>query len=233
MGNLLTYADAVERGLDKIEREANENKIKRYKLEELVWDLHLTGWTTPRIAKECNATILARLSTGNDPKDYVEVNPTNVAQYLRSAKVARAKNPVGASEMDAVQKVLPDVCEKLTDATNMLVNELEKLRTMDGPVVEARASFFIRLSAELRENLKLAASLKGQLQPAVSIKIFHNNVNTLCDKIEGNNLLTPEAKRVILTLVADTVFTSDLLSGDVVDAKPVKAEIVENTNATA
>lgn len=229
MGALLTFADAKDCGLDEIERQANENKIKRYKLEETVWSLHLEGWSTPKIAKRCNELLIQRCQDPTHAINYVEVNATNVSQYLRLAKAHIAKEPASATEMEAVNKILPDVVEKVSNSCNLLENEIEKLRNESGPVVEARQSFFIRLLAELREYLKLAANMKGQLQPAVNINIFNKNVNSLCDRIMAESRLTSDAKQVILNIVADTVFTPDLVSGES-PVKTVEARVVEVPN---
>jgi len=221
-GELLTSAHAKELGLLEQERKLHENRIKRYSLGEFVWEMHLQGYSNYKIANLCNEELKERINKG-DPKQYIMINATNIDQYLRSSKMEIEKAPTDTTSKNnmAIVQAQEKVTQQLGRSLTILEAELEKLRNPNPnvPVLETRQEFFLKLMQEIRSFLELSAKIQGQLQPAVSINLFSQNINRLCDKISAETQLTNAAKAVILNMIAETVITPDLANPEVIDVE--------------
>lgn len=228
-GELLTSAQAEELGILEKNRSAHENKIKRYGLGEMVWDLKLQEFSSYKIAKECNAKLMERIKNG-DNSQYVMVNASNVDQYIRGSKMELEKSPsnTDSSNLSVVQ-AHNKVMTKLEKSVTILEAEIDKLRNPETPVLESRASFFLNLLQEVRATIELMAKIQGQLQPAISINILAQNMERFCDKVEAENRLTDDVKSLIINLVADTM-SPDLVGKPIID---VEHKEIKNDDAKA
>ena len=230
-GELLTSAQAKELGVLEQERSLHENRVARYGLGELVWDLKFQEFSNYKIAQACNAKLMDRIK-GGDNNRYIVISTGNVEQYLRTAKMEMEKSPTNTTDGSnlAIVKAHEQVMGKLNKSVSILENEIEKLRNIDTPVLETRAGFFLQLMQEIRANIELMAKIQGQIQPAISLNIFSQNIDRLCNRIDSETTLTNDVKRCIMNMIAETI-TADLV-GKPVDYREIKDERVGNQGNT-
>lgn len=195
------------------------SKITMYNLEELVISLHLQGFKAPKIAKECNLDLESRAD--KDQIEYKRINETNIYNYLRSNQNKLARGDVKA--LDTFNKQLPDCVEKIQSLVNMLEIEIDKLRSVDSPIVDSKQRMFNTLIDKLLQAIELSSKIQGVIQPQVAVAIFNSisaNVERFVKKINESQNLSQEAKDEVLRLVRTELLTDSLvesIGGSVID----------------
>jgi len=164
-------------------------------LEDDVIGMYAEGYNMSRIAKECNKLLEDR----DDDVTYVPLNHVNVKMYLASFQ--KALDTAGSTQSLAIGDKAPKIFEKLTNMTNILEAEIDKLRNMEGAVEIANREFFLSLLKRLEDAISLASNLAGKLNSGTNITIITKSIENLTTKILDSDELPDKAKGVVLELV--------------------------------
>lgn len=181
----------------------SDSKVTQYGLEEEVLRLYFEGFKPYKISKHCNALLL------KEGKPHIPLNTTNIIRFLKRKNLEYEL--ATDTSQTALVKTTIDIDEKLNNLVNILESDLDKLRSTDGEINIVAQEFYIRIIREMRNTLELIAGVKGKLQPSINFAIFNQTIEGFVKQVTLSEKLTPESKRVVIEMAADSLCNTDIL----------------------